>query len=159
MIRPGLLLASAALVVATAACGATLGSPDPGATLCRYLSIERTFPALSFRLREAVLGRAAETALAAAAEMRREVERVPDAPVERTYPTNYWVLARDIHGATFFYRVGAGLVEKGFLERPWNEGDLRNALEMLAQGDESVRDAETELRRLTEAGQLRCSGV
>lgn len=159
MTRPGILLVTAALVVSIAGCGFASGSPDPEAALCRYLAIERPLPALSLRLREAVLARDAETALAAAADLRREVERVPDDPIERTYPTNWWQLARQIQGATFFYRFGAGLVQKGFLERPWNEDDLRNGLDMLARGDEFVRDAEAELGRLTEDGrQPRCSG-
>lgn len=159
MTRPAVLVVAAALVVSIAGCGAVPGSPDPEAALCRYLTIERPLPALSLRLREAVLARDAETALAAAADMRREVERVPDDPIERTYPTNWWQLAQLIQGTTFFYRFGAGLVQKGFLERPWNEDDLRNALEMLARGDESVGDADAELRRLTEDGrQPRCSG-
>jgi len=156
--RARILLAAAILAASITGCGVAPGSDDPGATLCRYLAIERALPALSLRLREAVLARNAETALAAAADMRREVERVPDDPIERTYPTNYWQLARQIEGATFFYRFGAGLVQKGFLERPWNENDLRNALDMLARGDESVRDAEAELRRLIANNQLQCAG-
>jgi len=156
--RARILLAAAILAASITGCGVAPGSYDPGATLCRYLAIERALPALSLRLREAVLARNAETALAAAADMRREVERVPDDPIERTYPTNYWQLARQIEGATFFYGFGAGLVQKGFLERPWNENDLRNALDMLARGDESVRDAEAELRRLIANNQLQCAG-
>lgn len=158
MSRARILLAAVVLAVSITGCGVAPGSPDPGATLCRYLAMERALPALSLRLREAVLARDAETALAAAADMRREVERIPDDPIERTYPTNYWQLARQIQGATFFYGFGAGLVQKGFLERPWNQDDLRNALDMLARGDEFVRDAEAELRRLTQDDQLRCAG-
>lgn len=158
MTRSGILLAAAVLAVSIAGCGAAPGSPDPGAALCRYLDMERALPALSLRLQESVRSRDADGALTVAADMRREVDRIPDDPIEQTYPTNYWQLARQIQGATFFYQFGVGLVQKGFLERPWNEEDLRSALEMLARGDESVRDADDEMRRLTENGQLRCSG-
>lgn len=155
--RSGLGVAALLLAATIAGCGVGPGSPDPGATLCRYLDIEHAFPELSLGLQAAIRARDAKTALALAAELRREVERVPDEPIETTYPTNVWTLARLIQGVTVSYRFGAGLVEKGFLEHPQNEDGLRNALAMLNRGDELVREAEAELRRLSEDDRPRCS--
>lgn len=43
-------------------------------------------------------------------------------------------LERALEGAMFFYRFGAGAAQKGFLERPWNDGDLATAVEMPRPG-------------------------
>lgn len=100
--RRGRSLAAAFLAVSLAGCGIAPASPDPAAVICGHLGLVSELPALSQRLRQAVVARDAEAALSLAAAMRREVERVPEDPIETTFPTNYWQLAQLIWGRDFF---------------------------------------------------------
>lgn len=154
---PGRSVAAVLLAVAIGGCGIPFGSPDPAAVVCNRLAAVRAAAELGPRLRQAIVARDAEAALPLAAAIRRQVEPVPQEPIEDVFPPIYWDLERALEGAMFFYGFGARAAEKGFLERPWNEGDLATALEMLARGDESAPAVEAEVRDLEANGQLSCA--
>ena len=157
MRRPRLVLAGVFLALSAAGCGVAPGSPDPGAVVCGQLAFVCTLPPLSRQLRDAIVARDANRALPLAADLRRQVERVNDDPIETTFPVTYWELMRAIQGARFHYGFGAGAAQKGFLEHPWNEDDLATAVEMLTEGEDAVRRAEVANRRLADLGHVPCS--